>query len=645
MVTDNDILKDFNEKQAYAHSNWQPFLKEAQRDLKFYLGDQWTTTDKEYLDNQRRNVLVFNKTHRQVKLLTGYERKNRLSLKVDPVENSDTATANQLSGVVQHVMQNSNGYHIMSDAFENGALKQGINLINVYMDYSDDPLCGDIKLKRIPYNKFLLDPNFMERDLSDCEYLLRREYLNKEAVKGILPSKAKIIEKMQPRGRDDKYTYYSPPICARPDQLMAYDEYWERGWKDIDIIIERKTGMWKEWPGTKKDLKIFLNKNKQFSTLRRPKRIVKLHIIVDGELMYSGGDGLGLDDFPYVPVFGFWDPEYEESKWKLRGIIRCLRDPQEELNRRRSKMLDIMDSSIATGWKAEEGSVTDRRALYRAGQSNVVWTKEGKLGAIEQLRPVEVPAGLFQVNDIMEKDVEENLGANAELFGTGQEGDISGIVVKLRQGAALVAFQDLFDNYRLSKKELGKKIVKIIQNNYTADKIGRILNQKPTEEFFDKKFGKYDCTPVEGVLSDTQKQMAAAQLLHLRALGIKIPDSYIIDSCNLENKEELKQVMTAQQQAMQESMKKQKELDEMTKSLINAQTEASTASILAKTARAQEDLVDAQLDRVKTMKELESMDVERIVNIMKTLEGVDMEKMNRLLKSMSKLESDQLTRR
>ncbi len=82
---------------------WDKWIKKAENDLRFYLGDQWSASEKGYLQNKRRNALVFNKIKRVIKIITGYQRKNRLSFKVDPEESSDTNDASIWSQVLQQV--------------------------------------------------------------------------------------------------------------------------------------------------------------------------------------------------------------------------------------------------------------------------------------------------------------------------------------------------------------------------------------------------------------------------------------------------------------------------------------------------------------------------------------------------------------
>ena len=636
MSKHEDIKSQFNTAYDEAFKHWSVWLTEAKRDLKFFLGDQWTSADKAYLESQRRNALVFNKVHRIIKMLTGYQRKNRMSLKVDPIESSDEATASQLTAVLLWVMQYCNGYNVISDAFEGGSLQTGINLIKIWRDRSEDPISGDLRLTRIPYNKFLLDPNFTERDLSDCKYLLRREWLPKDSIKALMPRRARTIAKMHPSGRDNKFAFFTPPKDMTGEDLMAYDEFWVRVYKNVKVLIEPKTLRQREWKASQVEMKKFLHSidpntaeqyGKTFRVIDKIKKSAELRILIDGEVMYVGDDDLGIDDFPYVPVMGHWTPEYDSTMWKLKGVIRDIKDPQEELNKRHSKILDMLDSVIASGWIMEEDSLVKEESAYQTGQGKVLWTKKGVIGEnkIIPINPPQIPEGLFRSLELMDKSIEEIPGGNAELFGTPEtKADIAGLLAKLRVGQGLTIFQDLFDNLSFSQKLVGSKLIKAIQSCYTPDKISRIIgpSEKVSNEFFTRTFGKYDAVAVEGLLTDSQKHMSFIQLYMLKQLGLPIPDQSLIESVNIENKDKLIQSMQQQAKQAQAQTAKQEEMDQLIKAMTVAQTKSSIAGVDAKTARADEDRVDAQLDRVKMVKEAQEIDLDRVKQALELIQMV-----------------------
>lgn len=626
-MTNEQIVKsEFDEAYKQGWSYWGAYLREAKKDLKMVMGAQWEPKVKTALKKQGRAAHVFNKTRRVIRLLEGYQRKHRLALKVDPIETGDDETASQLTGCLMWTMQYNNGYNVLSDAFSGGALKTGINLVNLYIDYFDDPLNGDIKLKRIPYNKFVLDPNFTERDLSDCTYLLRREYFDKSVMLAMMPKdRRKSIKDMHPKGVDDKYSYYRPPTNLAGDQYYRYDEMVVRKYNPIKILADPKTGAFSNFTGTKEQLKEIMQKMPFLQVTDGYKRTVELRILVEGEVLYIGPSLTGLDDFDYVPIMGFWEPEEYNSELKLQALARCIRDPQDELNKRRSKMLDIIDSQISTGWLVEENSVVNPAAMYRTGQGKVVYTKQGKWDKVKQLQSVEIPAGLFRLQEILDRDMIEIPGANDEMFGAPENKDLqsAGILSKLREAAGLTVAQDLFDNYRLAKRLVGRKMIQMIQRNFSPDKVGKIIAEQPTQEFYNKKFGKYDCTPTEGVLSDSQRQLYYAELRAMKNEGAPIPWSAIFDAAPLQWKNKLQKFLEAQDKAAQEQAAFQKKMDQLTAMLIQAKTKSDIASVESKTSQAVENRTNAMLDRIKAIKLMGKIEMDEMFSMLKTILAIE----------------------
>ncbi|MBI9081488.1 MAG: hypothetical protein JEY79_17320 [Pseudodesulfovibrio sp.] len=630
-MTDNDIKTDYNAAYDSAQAYWSTYISEANRDMEFMVGDQWDTAAKNYLNNRRRAALSFNKIRRVVKLIEGYQRKNRLSLKIQAVEGSDEATADQLSAIIQWQMQAMDGYEIMSDAFANGALKTGINLIQPWVDYSQDPVNGDIRLTRIPYNRFLLDPMFAARDLSDCGFICRREYYRKDAIRSILPESARdAIKDIKPKGAmDTKYlgtATHAVNMWGGKEPPMRYDEYWRRVYKDVTVLFDKMTGEMVPWEGDKDRLMFALQvSNGRLEKLNMVKKSVEMTILVEDIPVYTGPEPCGMDDYPFVPVMGFFEPEVERSELKMQGIIRCMRDPQIEVNKRRSKMLDMIDSQISTGWKAEEGAVINEEVLYRGGQGQVVFTKTGKKDMVDRLMPPDIPPGLMQLSELLDKDIMEIPGANSELMGMPESNnvEVAGMLAKMRQGQGITILQDLFDNYRLSKKILGRKLVQIVQKKYTPAKVMRITGKPPAQEFFTQNFGKYDCMAVEGVLTDSQRQMSFGQLLGMKQMGAPIPWSAIIDVAPLENKDELKKAVEAEEQGQAQAQQKQMQMEQMNMAMAQAKLSEMAAEQRRESTQATENAADAELKRVKTMAEVNAMGFDRYAKLLEVLAKIE----------------------
>lgn len=619
---DHTLNKEFEDAYDNSYRNFSVYWQEANRDVEYSIGKQWNSRLEAYLKSQGREALVFNKMHRILKLISGYQRKSRLSLRVDPVEGADEQTAGIFSADLMWHMQYNNGYNIMSDAFELGPLIQGLNLVELCLDYTSDPIDGDIYFKRKPYNRFLLDPNFQERDLRDCDYVICRDNLTKSGVETLLPDGVKLKDIVS-RGLDTKFPYDNPDKDRSGKYLYKYDRFWVRTTTPKKILVDRQTGKMTLWKGNQKRLKEFIDlfgyDPERLTILEKMETDVELRIVVEGQTIWKGSDPFGIRDYPFVMLLGFFTPEAKKMEDRIQGIVRCMRDPQDEVNKRRSKMLDIIDSQISSGWIAREDVVKNKEQLYQSGQGQVIWISEDTAlpisEVIQEKRAADIPPGLFQLTELFDRDILEIPGANQELLGMPDHDDVevAAVLAKLRQASGLTVLQDLFDNYRVSKKILGQKLIKAIQANHSPRKVMAITGKQPTKEFYNRNFGKYDCVPVEGVLTDTQRQHHYAQLFAMKKAGAPIPWSSIIKAWPLEAKDELMvEIQKAEQAQMQQAQQGQM-LNQLQIQLNQAMMKANMAKMTEHLAQAEENRAEAAYDRAKTVTEVQGLDLQNLM--------------------------------
>jgi len=626
LSSDRDIKKDANEAYNAAQAHWSQYWEEAKTDIKFYEGDHWSAKDKNYLRSQDREALTWGKCRRIVHVVTGYEKKNLLALKIDPFESSDEKTANQFSSLIMNNMFYGGGYAAMSGAFEFGSVISGMNLLEAWVDHSDDLLSGDIRFRRLPYNCYVLDPTFQDRDLDrDCGFIYTRDYFSKDQAASLLPERFDDIMRLRGGFSDSKFSYFYPLKGKNNEYNLKYDRFYVRTYRPYTILADMQTGKMVPMPNGDQRadelIRLFAGRFPQLKVLKGTRKGVDLHIFVEGNLMYSGPDPSGLDEYPFVLEAGYWTPEDDDPKYRLQGVMRCMRDPGKEVDRRRSMILDMFDGIIRQGWKAKSGSVVNPDELYGSG-SAVVWLKEGsEMGDAERLQAPDIPPGLFKVLEIMDKDHDEIGGVNNEMLGSPENDniEIAAVLAKLRTANGLTTLQGLFEAHRTARVLIGRKQIKLIQKNYRPQKVQRIIGEQPTKEFYTGDFGKYDCVPCEGVLTDSQRQMYFAQLMGWKKAGAGIPWSELLEYAPLEKKDSLKKAVETQEQAQAKQAETEQQMQQVAAALLNAQKFQSIAQGKHKLAQVQSELSQAHLDRAKAASEVQGIDIENFTRTLRLL--------------------------
>ena len=652
---DLDILKEFDTAYNEAYYAWDPFFPEAERDLRFYLGDQWDEQEKRQLFQEGRNQYVFNRIRPVVNFITGYQRQHRNASVFVPFEDGDQKTADQFTQCISHVMNNADGYRWISDCFS-GAVKTGWNLLSIWVDYRRDIVNGEIKFAREPYNGFILDPYFTQLDFSDCGYILRRKYLGVDHVASLLPGMEKEVWALHQMGweRDDKFTWLPYQRQPNGQDLMAYNEMYTQKWQNVDVVVDEETGEHREWPGDKKSLNMFLDKFPRMKVTKRPKRYMEMHIIVNDHVMRSEMNPYDGSEYPFVPFVAIFEPERDQWGLKIQSLIRAMVDPQREANRRRSQMTDIMDSQINSGWIAKEKSVVNPRSLFQSSQGKVIWTREDSApDALAKIAPAQVPPSMFQLQELFDKDIKDITGINDAAFGEMGSANESGVMQLLRQGAAIANMQELFDNLRYAQKCITHKCMKIIQT-WTPEKIERILAEPPTEQFYTTDLDQYDIDIQEGLITTTQKQQYFRQLIDLKNLDVPVTAAMLAKAAPIQGKSEYNEELAKNEKEQAEQAKQAQEIQER---LLISQEELAKARAVSdialskerftravanmgledeRASEAVENRADAVLKRAKAAKELETMDDNRLIALLDMF--TKMEELNRLKEA--KLKSD-----
>lgn len=649
--------------QQFYYDAWRTWgiLYAAQyRDLRAYAGDNWTNLEKQKLIKQNRMVLELNKIRRVVNLYSGYERENRLATVVGPIEDSDVETADILSDVMYQVYENGDADYIFSEAFEH-MLKTGLAIVGIYMDYSKDKVCGDIKFYWRPFNAMMLDPYFTRRDCQDMDQASTRQLLSREQVKALLPFIAEDVIDNIPTGiRDNKYQYlgiyrqYNSTYIAK--NLLTYDEYWIRKNMPQKYIVDMETGETTEWSGTREEekyLKIAMLETPHMQLINSHKLTVEYNVIVGGVQLYSGPDPTGVDTFSFALMLGYFEPLIDTYELKIQGIVRSIVDAQRQYNRRHSQIIDLMESIINTGWISKNGAVLDPNMLMQAGAGRQVVINEGyDIADIREILPPNIPSGYLQYQDIMDKNIMEIPGASEELLGLSSVGDsqVSGKLAEVRTSNGLKGNRGLFDNYEYTKKQVGKLVLEAIQKNYTPGKIWRMTGRMPTEQFFSGQFQQYGCVIKQAVKTSTQREAYYYQLLQLMELGAPIPWDAVLEAAPIQGETKLRDIMAQKAQQEQEAAKQEAEDAQISRQLALSQTEENLALAEERRARVLADIglakerisegeqnyAKALLDNARTIHEMEDMGHKRTIEVMNIAKELQIEHENRIERQLER---------
>ena len=533
-LTIEKITKDYRIASRF-DSRWR---KEAKEDLEFCLGDQWEKDIKDKIEQEGRPALTLNIIQPLVRLVAGYQRESRSSIKAYPEGGEDALASEIVTRLLRKVADKSKMEYVISETFETAAITRGKAFIEPYIDYTYNLLHGELKFNVLDGWQVKIDPNSVNYDLSDARYVFKEKKLTEDELKELFPDKEKEIEeakntkmpdeepvdedKLLEADQDYPYTNQMDNDLLdkeAEEETHQYIEYYYKKYITKYLAIDTQRNLAELFDSEKeakkallsavnaelKAQKVYSAKNK-IKELEDEQKVIKRNIpeiwvacvlgqtILDERLSDTYPQ---WKSYPVIPYFAWYYPVAKKvlkrSDLAYQGLAAGLKDPQREKNKRRSQALHIINSIANSGWLTEEGAWVDEKKVEKFGATPGV-NLEYKKGATkpERMYPSNIPQAHIVFEEKSEEDIKTISGINADMLAV-EDKTTSGRAIALRQQIGLRLLKPLFDNLVLTQEILGKYIVYNLAQVYTVDKALRVLGG----EFIDKSFRKNPQDPPE----------------------------------------------------------------------------------------------------------------------------------------------------
>ncbi len=615
-------------------------------DKRFKVGDQSLYAPMYGANSNNQQRFFFNMIRRHLSMICGFQRKNRKSTITIPLGEQEDPLADDYNKVLRWCDDRDGFQEYLSQAFE-GSCDTGETLLYLYPDYTLDPISGDLFTDAVAYNNYIIDQHYRKMDMTDCNGVWRRRWVNKVGAKALLPGYEKEIDRYKSGGmKDGKFPLQAELQNVSRSNLFTYDEFHYRTTREGTIVLDPMSGEAVEWEEDEQDEDDMMERTLAQQPWLMVKKVqiptVKLVISLGGKVVYHGKNLLGIDSYPMVPSQCYFEPDIQSYAWRKMGVIRNLRDSQFFYNMRKVIELNILQSQINSGWIYPVDVVVDPKAFRQTGEGLLIPLKAGHQPAeIQRIDPPALPQSLFELSQSLSEDITKISGVNEELLGAATD-DKSGILSMLRQGAGLTTLQTIFDKLDYTQRLYGKIRLQAIRKNFSKGKIRNILGHDADPRFWTSHSQKYGIAVEEGNYSTSQRQMELQQLLHFKELGLGIADKSILRAAFITNKRQVIADMEEQNQQQQQQAQAQAEQQSKVE---NSKIMASFAKAKVDLAREQDLMMSAQeriakiedlhadaehkrtaadLDIVRQMVELEDMD---LANFRANLEMAEIIKM------------------
>lgn len=548
------------------------------------MGEQWEESTLKTLKQAKRPALTINRIKPVIRTLSGYQRQNRRDLKVLPRRGGVDAVAQINTALLKHVSDESNYDQVASQCFLDGLIG-GRGFMSADVDYMKDPISGQLMIKR--EDPFLVreDPFNTEYSLNGGRFVFRLRWLDKDQVDSMYP-KAKETEGFWDgidglTGADGISEETDDYFCDERQKIndigkfrYLVKECWYKEYKSKKIVVDRVAGWMEDYNSFGEDederaYNVGLMKLQSDSISVETRTVPELNVMT-----LIGNKELDQITDPYngmtlFPIERFSPEIMYAEKQMCRGEIQDIISAQDELNKRRSQALHLINTSANSGYIVEKGALnaTQLQRLQTMGSQAgvVIQTEQGGLNKLKRIEPSQLSTGHVELSQLADGDIKAISGVNADLLGGGDTNATSGVAMEMRRRQGLINVEPVFDNNDTTHKNMGNVVLQMINNTdvYTPDEVAYLIgNQVKTvdgqqvgpeevKEFMQTKQGQYSVVMSQQDSNPTQRRANFKDMLDaIGQLQLPVPPEMILEASDFSFKDELLAKMAQQQQAM-----------------------------------------------------------------------------------------------
>jgi hypothetical protein len=500
---------------------WQGIARE---DFAFRDGFQWTSEEKQILEEELRPVLTMNLTKSSCDLIMGMNEDTKIVFRSSPAEPGDAFLAEVLNDITEWINERFN-FGEEEDAALESAVISGRGFVAI--DFLPDPQrFGEIVMKEmnVPVNEVHFDPAARRQGYDDASYfvwdrwLTRADFgmrwpkISKQKLDELVQSASSPWEAMgnvsaadQPANAFDMPHDTDHQYDQDYDQALDYDfydrsrnmirvvhlEYWDTFQRYFVFNPEIGDFVEAEVKPTKQQKLDFIDEfGEEMTVETMTDKKVKWLIFAGDRILYDDDSPLPYKGFSVVPVLAYRDVSQRTANHF--GIVRLMKDPQKEVNKRWSQTLNMLNQQVQTGVYAETDAFVDKRQAEQSLKEpgSITWVNNGALsaGKLKEREIPRFPDAPMQMEQFSQEIIKKITGINPDLLGQDRGRQEPGVVVKLRQQQGMTLLKPLFNNFNKAKKSLYKRQLAIVMAYMPDAQILRILGQNERYEI-DKESG------------------------------------------------------------------------------------------------------------------------------------------------------------
>lgn len=444
------------------------------------------------LEERGQSFLQFNEIKPAVLWITGAEKRARFNWKIAPRSEDDVEPALRKTKLVRYIEDINNVNWKRSAAFEQ-MVKVGVGWTEVA--YRPDPFSGEwrICIEDVHWREIIRDSSSRRADMSDARYLIRTRIIDREEAMAWFPDKRALIE-AECQERDDldqeiqneAYITAGTTVTAGGSlslNRMRYGEgrmavrLWEVWYrKTTRVKIMRGDGALSGAVFNPKDQRhIQAVQQGVVEVIDSIRPQMHVAIITRSHILHAGISPYQHNRFPYVQRVAFID----DRDGSTYGVIRSMRDPQDDLNKRRNKALFMLSTRRVI---ADDNAVEDWAELAEevARPDSIIKKKRGSELQVQD--NVQLAASHVEFGMQDSAYIRQVSGVTGENLGM-QTNATSGIAIQARQEQGTIITTNLFESNSLAMQLEGELALSLCEQYLTEPMQFRITGERGRPEF------------------------------------------------------------------------------------------------------------------------------------------------------------------
>jgi len=495
-VEEEKIVEDMREFFNSGKDANMPVFTRMTKCEQYAVGNQW---DKKVLsanEARRKFSLTINEILPIVNHLSGFQAKNPSDIKARNIRGGSAKGAQIVTALTKHAFDNSDGARVENQVFEDG-IRSGRGFLELDIDYSDDPLNGQVVVNKLDpfmvipdggcnkydYNKpkdgakYIIIEEWIDQERIDAKYPDKAEYLSSDSTlsyrQGFYKKLVNYFFRDKPSTERDTYRQGDIEL-DRPDVDRRKFQYrvtriWWRKWVKGAILQKSENPLDYMVLYNEKDIK-YARKLLESAPAQGVKLIEKdkngkpLVVPVLHKTVLVGDVLLEHIENPFngmmlLPVFRY--SPYHVNGYEF-GIVQNLLGPQDQVNWSWSMELNLIKQLANAGWKIvkdKTGKFTNWLKAH-GGEDGVVIEESLGGGKVDKLEPNNFPAGYDLITEKGKTHMREISQVRLEFPEPGKQE--SGKAIMLKQQNQITASSNMFSNWDYTLRLMGTCLMQII---------------------------------------------------------------------------------------------------------------------------------------------------------------------------------------